>query len=190
MENNLTWENVSDHLEKVTEEEVRNAESMGRIPAGKFLVTCVESTPKEIALTNYNCIAANLKFQVNKVLQIEGKPVDSKDYQDFESKPIWDTIFLHNPLEKDGMRKRRIFIAKRMGLLQNGNQELSNKVWAHDVINKQVILTTEENEWEDKMTGALKKNIRVAFNGYEQVANQPSATGTTDTIMDDSFSDI
>ena len=84
--------------------------------------------------------------------------------------------------EKDGFRNRRILVASRMGLVAPG-QKMNKATWATDVIGKRVILTTEENVYEDKKTKQMKTGFpKVTFAGYESVdGGQPS---------EDKFEDI
>jgi len=174
MDDMMLWEEVEDEVEKFSDTDINDAESMGRLPIGKFLCTCIKSDPREMKLSAYTCIAANLQFSIDKVFEINGSVVNPAEFEHLEKRYIWDSIFLPHPDEKAGMKKRRVLIARRFGLIGPGqDNDISNKTWSKDVLNKQVIITTEKNSWQDKDTGALKTNTKVAFSGYEAVANQP-----------------
>ena len=189
MEEMLRWEDIEDEIETLTDSDIADAEAMGRLPVGKFLCTCIDSQPRQVNLTNYTCMAANVKFVIDQVLEINGEPVDPAEFEHLEGRYIWDSIFLPHPEEKDGMKKRRILIAKRFGVIGNGRgNDVSNKTWAQDILNKQIILTTEESTWTDRKTGALKKNTQVAFGGYDAVANH--GTNSKTAAGADSFADI
>lgn len=184
MENTLTWGEIEADQEIVTEDDLAGAMSMGKMPAGKFLCTCIESSPKHVNLSAYTALAANLKFKVDQVYEIAGKPVDPDKWSHLENKFIWDDVFMPHPDEKDGMRNRRVLIANRMGILKNG--KLTKDSWAKDIIGRKIILTLIDNEWNDKQTGQLKKNVKVDFSGYEEVqgGNTNAAAGGN------SYSDI
>ena len=183
----LNWDDVEISDEMVTEEDVVEAESMGRLPVGKWLCTVEETVPRIANLTNYTCIAVNLKMRVEETIEINGKPVEGDEGNVYEGRFIWDDVLLEHPDEKDGMRKRRILIAKRFGLIA-GDQPITKRMWAEDIIGKQIIITTEEQKWEDKF-GVEKTAIKVAFNGYESVDSGYKSVNSA-TSAADNFDDI
>ena len=87
---------------------------------------------------------------------------------------------LEHPEEKDGMRKRRILIAKRFGLI-TGDQAITKQMWQKDIIGRQIIVTTELQTWKDKFD-VEKSAVKVAFSGYESADNAQAST--------DNFEDI
>jgi hypothetical protein len=192
-QNALTWDEVSeDQVEDRLEEgEVEEAESMGQRPHGRFLCTCVDSVPKQKNFSTYTALVANLKWQIDEVLGLfdlkDGtlQPATEKQKDLIEGKFHYDDVCLPDPLEKDGMRKRRILIAKRIGLINSSNDKISKKAWAKDVIGKRAIITTDRQEGETKegkKTG--KFYVNVAFSGYEP------AEAAAEKISEDSFKDI
>ena len=194
MEENLSWDEVEDQIETITDTDVADAESMGKLPVGKFLCTCIESIPVQRNFNSYSCIAANLKFSIDKVLEINEQSVKPDEFEHLEGRFIWDSVNLYHPDEKDGMRKRRILIAKRFDLIGNGGNNVSNEMWANGTLNRQVILETELNKWTDEKTGAIRSNTRVKFNGYEAVAvanvQKVSTNNNSVGVKTDDFSDI
>jgi len=178
------WNDESiDVDETITETDHKNADAMGRPPVGKYLCECIDSKPEQVEFKAYSCIGANLKFEIKKPLEVEGKPVDSKATEELVGKIITDTIALYSPLEKEGMKNRRILIAKRMGLISDGADCLTTDMWATGVLGKQVIINFIENSWKDKNTGEIKKNNKVAFDGYDYADKAEVQT-------QDDFSDI
>jgi hypothetical protein len=68
----LNWDDPQiDPTENITEEDVKSAEQLwSRIPVGRYLCTCVESVPRQVDFKEYSCIAANLKWRIDKVLDL------------------------------------------------------------------------------------------------------------------------
>ena len=165
--------------EVVTAEDVKSAEAMGKMPVGKFLCTCVDSQPKQKDFANYSCIAASLKWRVDKVIELDGAAVAGDEGDNFVDRFIYDDVNMASPDEKDGMKKRRILIAKRTGLITDAAGTITSSMWANGIIGKQAIITNEDQH--NEKTGKTYRNV--AFNGYEAV---PDSAKTPE----DSFSDI
>ncbi|HAR33869.1 MAG TPA: hypothetical protein DCR95_07215 [Desulfobacter sp.] len=201
------WDEV-DVDESITADEQKASENISNsTPVGKFLCTIVESTAKENAMKEYTCIAANWKMRIDSVLEIEQPVFDDKgvavkrDGQQLmkvlpvadqakknadalnAGRFIFDSINLHNPKEKEAMKKRRIFIAKKAGIITSESQKMTGKMWGPGAIGLQVVVTTEWNSWVDKETKEKKRNVKVAWDGYDypEIANAP---------VDDDFSSI
>jgi hypothetical protein len=67
----LTWDDDDiDIDEEVSEEDIKNAESMGKVAVGRYFCECVGSEPKQKDFANYSCIAANLRWEIQKVLEM------------------------------------------------------------------------------------------------------------------------
>jgi len=179
----LNWDEVEIADENVTEGDVAAAESMGgRIPVGKWSCTVESSTPRTANLKNYTTLAVNLKMRVEEALEIEGKKVEGDVGDAYEGRFIWDDILLEHPDEKDGMRKRRILIAKRFGLIA-GEAPITKQMWSQDIIGKQIIVVTEKGKpYEDKFGVEQEGRIKVGFSGYESAEGAETAT--------DNFEDI
>ncbi len=169
--------------ETYTEEDLSSAEAMGKTPLGRFLCTCVESQPVMQNFDDYSCIAANLKWRVDRVLELHN--VDSEkglvitqiagDETDiYIGKFLYDKINQYSPKEKEGMRNRRILVAKRTGLITDGSGTITKEMWKTGIIGKQTIITNEDSV--SKKSGKVYRNV--AFNGYESVTD--AATAPTD----------
>ncbi len=167
-ETNLSWDDDLDVDEEVSEEDVKTAESMGKVPVGKYLCECVGSSPKQIDFKNYSCIAAALRWNILKVLELDSVVVTGDGGEAYEGRTIFDDIALYSGSEKDGMRNRRILVAKRCGLIGNGmSDKITKKMWQKDVIGKKVIINYIEEGYTPKGSTVEKKIRKVAFDGYE-----------------------
>lgn len=178
--------------ESITEADQKASENLSNSsPVGKFLCTIIESTAKENAMKEYTCMAAGWKMRIDSVLELEqpifddkGQPVkrdgeqlmkvlpvagDAKKAADLlcAGRFIFDDINLVHLKEKEGMKKRRLFIAKRAGLITNASTKMTARMWGPGAIGKQVVVTTAWNQWVDKTTKELKKNVKVMFDGYD-----------------------
>lgn len=164
---NLSWEDLDELDEELTEEDIKAAESMGRMPVGRYLCECVGSTPKQKDFKEYSCIAANLRWNVLKVLELDGKAVVGDEAEIFEGRLIFDDVNLYNSAEKDGMRKRRILIAKRTGLISDSGEKMTKAMWQTGIIGKKAIITYVEDSWFDERTKATRTSRKVDFSGYD-----------------------
>jgi hypothetical protein len=201
------WDSV-DVDETISEADQKASENLSTsTPVGKFLVTIAESNAVERTFKAYSCIAANLKMQIDSVIELEqpvfddkGQPVkrngetllkrlpvtgDAKTKADalYVGRFIFDDVNLYHVSEKEAMKKRRIFVAKKIGLITSDSQKLTGRMWGEGILGMQVIVTTEYNSWKDKDTGEMRRNVRVAWDGYESAV-------PVETVKDDDFLDI
>lgn len=209
------WDEVEVN-ETITDEDQKAAENISSsYPVGKFLCTISASIARENAMAAYTCIAAVWKLRIDSVLELEqpvfddkGQPVKRNGEQLIKVLPVADkakkeadalhvgrflpedNINLFHIKEKEGMKKRRHHIAKRAGLISGGgSQELPAKSWGPGSVGRQVVVTTEWNEYAEKdkttkqLTGKMMKNVKIAWDGYDyaEVAGAPA---------DDDFSGI
>lgn len=199
----INWDEINVD-EEVNEDEAKAADDLSnKTPVGKFLCTITESKAKQRDFKNYSCYAAGLKMRIDEVLEIEkpvmddkGKPVKKNgkilkkvqpltDDELLEINPLhsgkflFDDINLAHPKEKDAMKKRRIFVLKKCGVI-SGAQKITASMFQTDILEKQVIVTTETNLWKDKLTDEIKSNVRVAWDGYEYA----SMANKTDDDLD------
>lgn len=207
----LAWDEVNVD-ESITEEEQKQSEDISvETPVGKFICTVVACDAVENAMKDYTCIAAKLKLRIDDVLEIEqpvkdakGNPVKVNGVVLLKRLPIspeqktgvnalyvgrflFDQVNLAHPKEKEAMKNRRLFVAKKIGIISPQTNALTGRHWAESP-GCQVVVTTEWNCWKDKITEELKKNVRVGWAGYD-FAPLNGSGGGADT-GDDDFSDI
>lgn len=206
----INWDEVYVD-ESITEEAQAASENISvETPVGKFLFTIVECTAKENVMTAYTCHAANLKMRIDDVIEIEqpvkdaeGKIVKRNGETLYKKMPveqnkkaginalyagrfIFDLVNLVHSKEKEAMKNRRLFIAKKIGIIDVKTDRITGKDWAN-AVGKRGIVTTEWNTWTDKTTGELKKNVKVAWAGYDAA----SVNGSSKSVpQDEDFSDI
>lgn len=210
-ETNIDWDAV-DIDEEVSEQDQKTSNSLDNSsPVGKFLCEIIESNARENAMKEYTCYAANLKFSIKSALELEmpifddkgapimrnGEPVkkvralnDAEAEEanaEFQGRLLFDDVNLAHPKEKPGMKKRRLFVAKQIGLISMDSVKLTSKMWAN-AAGKYVVIITGWNRWTPKSSQAdpnpePRKNVKVKYDGYEaaSVADQPE---------EDKFDDI
>jgi len=171
--NEITWNEVEDFDEDLTEEEAEGIEKgMEVIPIGLYLCSIVESTPIQKDFSAYSCLAARLKFKIIQVLEIDGKPVKDGTGEEFEGRFVFDEVAFADSdgKEKDGMIKRRKYVALRLGLIEPG-EKLTKTVWRDKVIGRTAKIRLVKNTYTDKKTGEKKTGWPQVgfFNGYEKV---------------------
>ena len=179
-EEQLKWDELDLPPEPLSEQDIDDAESMGRVAPGRYLCTCEDSIPKEREGGQYNFIVASLKWRVDKAFEENGEQIPPDKQDNYEGQHIWDDIRLEHTMEKDGWRKRRILVAKRCGLIDANSDELKASVWK-DIVGKQAILTVEDQEYEKDGQKKVARG-RVTFSGYDYPSQKNS--GTADTFDD------
>ncbi len=185
MADELSWGEVPITGENVTETEIKDAESMGKAPVGKFLCTCVKSAPREKHPKDPDkpsYFVANLHWRIDKCLQINGQAVVGDEGEAYEGRKLFDEVILPREGEKDGLRKRRILIASRTGVISATSEAIPANAWSELIQDKRAVLEHIEETYTDANDN--KKTIRkVAFSGYESADKAAVVTA-------DSFSDI
>lgn len=163
--------------------------------------------------TSYECYAASLSFVIKKVLEInqpvldeDGKPLERDGVAVGIVKPVpenmkeeiealyggiamTDDISLYHPKEKPSIKNRRVFVARRIGLIGEDTTEFPSKIWPQS-IGKLVLVRTEWNIWQDKNTKETKRNARIAFSGYDYASNAGIELENNALPDDDEFGDI
>ena len=183
-ESTLSWDDDDiDIDEEVSEEDIKEAESMGKVAVGRYFCECVGSEPKQKDFANYSCIAANLRWEIQKVLEVNGVAVQGDEGEAYEGRAIFDDVALYSGMEKDGMRKRRILIAKRVGLIDGSDDKITKEMWSTGIIGKKVILNYIEEGYIPKGLTVEKKTRKVSFDGYES-ADGMEITDQTPDIND------
>jgi len=206
----INWDEINVD-ETITEADQKMSEDIStETPVGKFICTIEACTARENAMQAYTCYAANIKFRIDHVLEIEQKVKDDKgafvmrngealrkkitvekDQQVainalFAGRFVFDSVNLASPKEKDSMKNRRLFVAKKIGLISPKAVTIKGSDWAGSV-GRRVIIETEWNSWKDKTTGETRKNVRVGWSGYDFA---PQDGSVVETALDDDFSDI
>jgi len=180
MADTLAWGDIGISDEQISEKDIADAESMGKMPPMRFFGTIESSTPREAKLKEYTTFEANFKIRVDEVLELPvGTPASDEDKDAFEGRFVYDGVLLGHEYEKAGMRNRRILIAKRLGIINNASDKIPANAWSDLAVGAQAIITTEKNTYKDK-DGNEKTNVRVKFDGYESV----SASTNTDSFDD------
>lgn len=189
-----TWDQV-DVEESITASDQKQSNSLDiQTPVGRLLCSVVECVPVEKNFDKYTCMAAKLKMKINGLVKLEqpllnadGTPVKREGeivmkVQDIPAEKkseyealflgqfIFDEILLFHPKEKEATKRRRLFVAKKLGLITPSAQSIGAKEWAA-APGRDVIVTTEWNAWKDKNTGDLKRNVKVGWSGYEFAAD-------------------
>ncbi len=207
----FNWDDI-DVDEEITEEEQAASENIEmQTPVGKFLCTVMDCQPVEKSFSQYDCLAAHLKMRIDEVIQTEqpvldkdGKPlvrngepvmkvqdVDKKDRAKVDAMIVgqflFDDITLYHHKEKDSVKRRRLFVAKQIGIITPNAAGITGKDW-QKAPGSQVMVTTEWNTWKDKNTDEVRKNVRVGWSGYEKVDGGSAGGANQNTEPD--FSNI
>lgn len=206
-----TWDQV-DVDENITQADQKQSESLDiQTPVGQLLCSVAECNPIEKNFDKYTCMAAKLKMRIDGLVKLEqplinadGTPVKREgeivmkvqdipadkmaEYEAlFLGQFLYDEILLFHPKEKDATKRRRLFVAKRLGLITPSAQSIGAREWA-GATGKKALVTTEWNAWKDKTTGELKRNVKVGWSGYD-FAGSAAQADTVDPAMND-FSGI
>jgi len=198
----LNWDEVS-LSENVTEADFKKAETLGgSVPVGLFVCDIKEPSLFQKSMKEYSCAAIGLKMEVVEVLELEQPVIDDEgkavirngeplmklmpvggttkinaDAQ-YKGMNINDDVFMPNSKEKDGMKNRRLFVARKIGII-SGPDELTTAKW-RNVAGRRVIVRTEWNHWTDKDTKEPKKNVKVGYSGYEHISTLDNQVAEVD----------
>lgn len=185
-----TWDQV-DVDESITEQDQATSNDLNtQAPVGTFLCTVMECTPVEKDFNAYSCMAAALKLRIDDIQKIElpvldgsSQPIKREGEVVMKAQPIPDTrraelealylgqiikdeVLLFHPKEKENTKRRRLFVAKRLGLITPQATSIGGREWKN-APGHQAIVTTVWNSWEDKTTKEIKRNVKVDWAGYE-----------------------
>ena len=182
----MGWDDFDYKTEEVSEEDDDMGGSYNPVPVGLYLCKVVESKAVVNNTMNaYSCIAINLKYEINKCLEINAKPVEGDEGEEWEGRHITDIVNLYNEKEKEGMAKRRKYVALRLGIIKPG-QLLRKDTWRDDVVGKQVIIRLiQKDDYKDKKTGGMRTPWPQVgfFDGYEYA--DKSGQAATEEKWDD-----
>jgi len=182
MDDTVNWDDFDLKTEAISGDDVKNADSNGRAPAGTYLCECIDSTPRQQNGKEYSYVQANLKWKILEAKKIGDIDVEDGEHADLQGKFIWDSISMQHPSEKPGTRNRRVLVASKTGLLDN-SAELTAASWKTDIIGRQSLITTFEDTYTDKY-GATQKIVKVKFDGYQKVADGAGKDTAVDALAD------
>ena len=170
MSDELTWDMIEDKCgEAVTEEDIKNADSGGGVSVGKYLTEVIASYPtlaKPKGKPSY--YVAKLKHKVERVIEINRKPVSGDEGDIYIGRFIWDRVSMPTQDESDAIRNRRITIAKRGGIISDSSTNIPNNAFSKLIIGKKYIVEVVENQYTDE-NGNKKSNNQIAMFGYHSV---------------------
>ena len=179
----LKWDDFDLDNEDVSESDAKNIETGDSVPIGRYKSTVIDAQPKRIDFKLYSCVGLKLKFEVNQVLEVNGKIPEGDEFEHLEGKHYYDDVAFQHESEKAGMAKRRKLVALRLGLIHPGGT-LTKSVW-QNIVGKEIINRLVENKYEDKKTGEEKTGFPQVgfFDGYER-ADKSGEVATEETWKD------
>lgn len=92
-----------------------------------------------------------------------------------KGKMQYDDISLPHPQESQGSQNRRVLIGSRMGLIAKGSKDASQVNWK--VLEGRQVLITVEDKVSDSGKSKGKTFANVTFDGWQDPAAAPVATG-------------
>ena len=188
-----SWDDVEE-AEEITEDDFKQSEDISKKHlVGKFVCTVKEVKPVQKDFNDYSCMAASMVFRVDEVLEFDQPILNEKGEEikhpqtgeivskkqavseklkesldaEMSGQVLFDDILLHSPDEKPNTKKRRLFIARKFGLIDHNSNALPGARWA-DTEGKKIIIETEWNSYTKKGTTDVIKNAKVMWDGYEK----------------------
>jgi hypothetical protein len=210
----LDWDEY-DATEEITKEDQKSSESMERtLLIGKFVCEVVGVTLKEASF--YTGLQVDLKMRIDHVMEFqqavkntEGEPVMRKDKDGIEvalekvlpiapelqdemnalvcGQHIFDQIKYPEEDEKGSAKRRRLFVAKQLGLIDKKATEMALSVWK-TAVGVQVAVDNERNAYFSKKQDKDVVNAQVAYGGYtslEDAGFDPELLNVNDDDFDD-----
>jgi len=211
----LDWDEY-DATEEITAEDQKGSESMERtLLIGKFVCEVTDVTLKEASF--FAGLQVDLKMRIDHVMEFQqavktkdGKAVLRKDGDGIEvplekvlpidpelqdeinalvcGQHIFDQIKYPEEDEKGSAKRRRLFVAKRMGLIDQKAETMALSVWK-TAVGIQIVVDNEKNAYFSKKKNEDVINAQVAYGGYTSLENagfDPELLA----INDDDFDDI
>lgn len=211
----LDWDEY-DVTEEITKEDQKGSENMERtLLIGKFVCEVTGVTLKEASF--FTGLQVDLKMRIDHVMEFqqtvkntEGKPVMRKDGDGVEvllekvlpiapelqeeinalicGQHIFDQIKYPEEDEKGSAKRRRLFVAKRLGLIDQKAESMTMSVWK-TAVGVQIVIDNERNPYFSKKKDKMVVNAQVAYGGYTSLAD----AGFDPELLaanDDSFDDI
>jgi len=204
------WDEV-DVDETITEADQVAADQMdAEKQPGVFLCevtecNAIEKTKKPKNAVAYVCYSAALKYKIHQVIELnqpimgeDKKPIiregvivasmqpvadDKKEAISalYVGSTLQDEVDLYHPKETEFTKKRRIFVAQRMGLISKAETEMKSSIWPGSV-GSMVIIKTQWNLWTNA-AGEKQKNIKIDFfAGYDFASKAPGLIEASKTI--------
>lgn len=181
----LEWAEIdTDQLsETVSEDDIKNAENGGRPGVGLYLCVCEKSSPKQVNPDDKpSYLAVGLGWKIERTIELNGVKVTGDEGEAMEGRFIWDDISLPSAGEADGVRSRRILVAKRCGIIKDGSNKIPSDAWSNLIIGKRALIRLAERSYKDK-NGNDRTIVAVPFDGYDYASK-------VEAIADADFGDI
>ena len=161
---NLTWDQVPEEIESITPEEIAKAESGNVKPIGKYLVVVKGSEPKQInpktkpgEAPKDSYMIANLKLEIEEVVEIDHKPVNGNEYDQLCGKIIWDGVNLPRSGENEIFKSRRIHILHAAGIISKTSTAIPQKAFSELIVGKRFLIDYDDNV--NKETGKVFRQV-------------------------------
>lgn len=213
----LNWEEY-DSVEDISDADQKQSEDLSRkLLVGKFLCTVVDISLREASYFNGLQVNLKMRIDhvlefnrevrdkngkvvMRKAPDGEEAPLEKKmpisETEQEETNAMLSGLYLFDDInypaegedQKGTHKRRRLFVAKKMGLITNKATQMSMKDW-QKVLDSQVVVESEKNRYLSKGSGEYVTNHQVMFNGYSTLAANgldPEAFANND----DDYSDI
>ena len=178
----LEWGDVAND-EEVSQQDIKDAESSGRPPVGKYLCTVEETKPKQVNPKDKpSYYVATLIMRIDEAIEINGRAATNEESEAYEGRKIFDDISLKRDDEPDALKNRRILVAKRAGIISDSSSKIPANAWSEQIIGKQFLITYIEETYTPANSKTEKTIRKVAFDGYESPEN---AVKVSDDELDD-----
>ena len=150
----MDWNEVAEMAdvdEEISAQDQKDSEDIGfkSFPVGMFLVEVLESCGIEAALSNYTCIAANLKLGIQAIIEVEQDILQHNDMMAARNRGYFDAknIFTINLVSSPGSGKTSI-LERTLSDLKNeisfsvieGDQQTLNDANRIDALNIPVLI--------------------------------------------------
>ena len=216
----LNWEEY-DEVEEITEEDQAESEDLTRkLLVGKFVCTIGKPELREMPKAAGKQIDLKFRIdKVLEFIQVikddagkpvmvpgaEGEPKEVPMQKKIPVKPeqevkmdamicgqhVYDTIKYPFEDEKGTHKKRRLFVAKKIGVIDRNATGMKLSDWLA-AEGKQIVVETELNRYYSDQKKEWQENARVVFFGGYQTLDEAGVSGIVPSAKadDEDFSDI
>ncbi|MFH1152654.1 MAG: hypothetical protein V1793_02465 [Pseudomonadota bacterium] len=214
----LKWEEYDEVEEITTEDQAESDDLTRKLLIGKFICTVGKPELREMPKAAGVQVDLKLQVDnVIEFLQVikdeNGKPIMapgaegedkevpmmkkipvSPDAQEkmnavLSGQHIYDTIKYPIEDEKGTHKKRRLFVAKKIGIIDRAATEMKRSDWLN-AEGKQVVVETELNRYYSEQKKEWQENARVIFFGGYQTLDEAGVSSIAAPVDDDAYLDI
>ena len=150
--------------ETLSKSDMKEAESTGKIPVGKYLCEC---TGRKFVQCNYMtpaCIGLNIEWTIRESVVDTGQSRSIEEIEEFKGRTMDHDIPMFKDGEKKHSKNQRAQCASRLGIVPSTGGDVGPKDWFDGVIGKVTVVNYVEGKKKDPVSGKYEPS------GFNQIS--------------------